>query len=709
MSDAIGADEIEIAGVGKSGGGRMQPLDELVKINCDRKESKRDEEQHNIAAHKRKVIGKPRTRDSDKIRDDVLRNLTCCNTWRCRGWFVFFLLLCATLFFGILLFTSSSNMHGPFALISRPFAWVFLVIEILYILQVLMLVSCWKQYISEWTKRNYGSNRKKKKLNFIKKLKTIYRKKFGLNGRYYLWKLSLLEIFENWWQYYNLRSVFLCNLPVSVTFIICLVVAFESALRSLLFGRRLWCSGRNSIRLMDRDFQILCDMMIDFFFLIFPWSMIFMTGVKLIPRVTLQVVLLPAISLFGKLRYTLLQTLRAHIEEMITQEENIESDSVNRQRISIYGASRGKRIEAEQNEYFPRWAKIAVFGSSFVYCILIIATIVTQLISLPRIDASCADLLQDATQILWTNGCKIKTPFCKNVYVATCGCASIDIISHNMTTLPDGIVGLVNLRRLAIRNGPLMQLPDNMDNLKELAYIDFEFNNLQHFDIDLSQYAYLDKIFIRFNNITHVHDSFWKHETLTMIKASSNIGLQIPLNPEDIYLPNVYFLDVRNNSVMLPSTLGADQLPSIIFLLLDGNRVSQTRMIDIETLFPQLASLGMARCGLTRLPLYLPKFKYLRNFDARDNNITSVPKEVTRWIQEREIEAYFSGNDILCQADDAIYAKYCEKICSKYCWSRGGNKDDHCDPSCNSKDCNYDGGKCKWGKGGRHVSGLALP
>eukprot|EP00942_MAST-04A_sp_MAST-4A-sp1_P009915 g9915.t1 len=392
----------------------------------------------------------------------------------------------------------------------------------------------------------------------------------------------------------------------------------------------------------------------------------------------------------------LFQTFRSNIDEMIIQEENKDSGRINRRRQSIYGTDRIKEIEIEQNKYFPRWAKMAVCGSSFTYCIMLITTVIVQGTSLLRVDGLCNDLLKHHTEMIWHNGCKIKTPFCKNMFISTCDCAMIDIKSHNMTMLPDGIVEMTNLRKLAIRNGPLMKVPDNMEKLKELTFIDFEFNRLKRFDVDVSKFLFLNRIYIRFNNITHVHDSFWKHDTVTEILANSNIGLRMPVNPKDIYLPNVFYFDIRNNSVLLPSILGKDQLPSIIFLLLDGNRIPQNGGTNIETLSSNLALLGLARCGLKTLPSYLTDFKYLKYLDARDNNITEVPKEVTNWIKDTGIEAYFSGNELLCENDAENYGKYCEEICSKYCWSKDGNKDNYCDPSCNSKECDYDGGKCEF-------------
>ena len=52
--------------------------------------------------------------------------------------------------------------------------------------------------------------------------------------------------------------------------------------------------------------------------------MIFSYGIRLIPRVTLQIVV-TGFSLFGKLRFMLFQTFRSNIDEMIVKEENKDS------------------------------------------------------------------------------------------------------------------------------------------------------------------------------------------------------------------------------------------------------------------------------------------------------------------------------------------------------------------------------------------------
>ena len=553
--------------------------------------------------------------------------------------------------------------------------------------------------MKKWVKKNYGHTNSHRGMfhdTIVSKMQQKYTKTIGLNGKFYLWKLSIYEVIENWIQYYNLRSVFLCNLPFEWTSFICLILVFESGGRAYVYGKRLWFSPIDTIHVIDRDTQILSDMFVDLFFLILPLALMRLVydSTSIVPTVALQIILPPGFSLFGKLRFTVLQTMRSNIDNMIVAKQNMVSSSIERRRISIYGRNVYLKIERLQNKHFPRWAKLAVFTSSLLYCILLFITIIIQSSLLNKVDVLCTNLLHNNTKVLWHDGCIVKTPFCKNLFQPYCDCAVIDIKTHNVTTLPNGIVEMTNLRKLAIRNGPLRKLPMHMEKLNKLRMINFEFNQLQNFDVDISKFTSLNRLILRFNEITSVHTQFWKHETLTMIEASSNIGLPIPTDPNDIYLPNVYYIDIRNNSVYLPPLLGNEQLPSVAVLLINGNKMPvYSGTFNFETL-ENLAYLSLSEMdGLTTLPSYLANFEYLRYIDARNNNLTSVPNKVTKWLKEKNIEAYFSGNDILCKNDVVNYGKYCEMLCSKYCWSKN-HVDGHCDPSCNSEKCHYDGGDC---------------
>ena len=151
MSDSISTTDVEIVDINQDmnkknmeividdndtdnddddGNVAIQPIDMLVKENTKRiKERKSDEKEIKSEAE-----GEEERRNINIIRDHVAENLTCCNIWHFRGCFIFFLLVCVTVFFGFVLILNSYNMHGPFALLSRPWVWSFLVITIFYIL-----------------------------------------------------------------------------------------------------------------------------------------------------------------------------------------------------------------------------------------------------------------------------------------------------------------------------------------------------------------------------------------------------------------------------------------------------------------------------------------------------------------------------------------------------------------------------------------------
>ena len=139
----------------------FQPIDHVVK-DKDKHIDKRETT--------RKFLRRKKTRNINTIRNHVAETLTCCNTWRFRGCFIFFLLVCVTVFFGFVLILHSHNMHGPFALLSSPWVWTFLVITIFYILLILFFIICWKRYMIKWIKRNYGTRDKRRQHNLVSNL-----------------------------------------------------------------------------------------------------------------------------------------------------------------------------------------------------------------------------------------------------------------------------------------------------------------------------------------------------------------------------------------------------------------------------------------------------------------------------------------------------------------------------------------------------------
>ena len=159
----------------------------------------------------------------------------------------------------------------------------------------------------------------------------------------------------------------------------------------------------------------------------------------------------------------------------------------------------------------------------------------------------------------------------------------------------------------------------------------------------------------------------------------------MPANGID--LPSLDFLYLSDNNLDVTTPIGADTIPRLTFLYLNGNRLVT---FPAESLKDNLVDLGISRCSLKSLPSYLSEFNALRYLDARDNNITHVEKDFKLLMEKNSMETYFSGNTV-CNVDKSLD---CQPLCSKTCYSRQASNNGHCDFSCNSKACKFDGGDC---------------
>merc|ERR1711991_1287838 len=144
-----------------------------------------------------------------------------------------------------------------------------------------------------------------------------------------------------------------------------------------------------------------------------------------------------------------------------------------------------------------------------------------------------------------------------------------------------------------------------MGKMKYLTLLDLKHNNLRIFNVDITKYEYLNKLYLSFNNITTIDNSVFLHETLQQLEINSNVGLNFP---STIKLPFLFLLDARNNSVEVPS-LGKDQLPGILYLYLNRNKMAggvlPEAFVDLSS---TLKWLMIGDCALTSLPAYLSTF-----------------------------------------------------------------------------------------------------
>ena len=613
-----------------------------------------------------------------------------------RGFVLSSIVVLAATFHWVVCIHYTTPPRKPFQYLGRPFAWVFFVMAILFTLLAAWIFSQWKRIALEVVKMTRSGEQKAKMKNNAHQFGDSYRNNIGINGKYYLWKLYVYEIVEGCIQFNNLRQVFLCMMPLEYCWVVMLVMILESGGRAIAFGKRILLSSGGLITVNDRDQQVITDILMDLFFLVYPLAIIFQVHrIQIQPEEILLVILSPSISLFFKLRIMLVQTITLNMERVVIMLHERESDRRERKRLVIFGTDRGTKISERQNQHFPMWGRIIVFIISIGYCMLVLTTASIELIKYRNVHSNCKSMLavdDKGLMTVWEHGCKVKTPFCKNMFLPSCesGCAVVEIKNHNLTALPANMVKMTNMKRFVVQRGPLEVLPQGMEKIKHLTEIDVRHNKLKVFNVDTSQYTFLSRLFLGFNNIKSIHESVFVHQKLTMLWVNSNKDLNFP---PKIRLPHVYFLDFRNNSVNFPSSLGFEQTPMLRSLYLNGNFVGSNGELpqQFSQLSANLVDLGISGCNIKSLPSYFTSFRQMRYLDARDNRISSLPEEMTEWIKSLGMEAYFHNNTGLC--DDANFEQYCAPLCSRYCFRRN-HKNGHCDDACNSKECQYDGGEC---------------
>ena len=106
-----------------------------------------------------------------------------------------------------------------------------------------------------------------------------------------------------------------------------------------------------------------------------------------------------------------------------------------------------------------------------------------------------------------------------------------------------------------------------------------------------------------------------------------------------MYMPSLNFLHLGENNITVDLPLNKKSLPNIVDLYLNGNNLQS---FPSKSLKDNLSYLGIARCDLKSLPLYLSEFKNLKYLDARDNAIVKVDDDLKELIEGNDVESYFS-------------------------------------------------------------------
>ena len=155
----------------------------------------------------------------------------------------------------------------------------------------------------------------------------------------------------------------------------------------------------------------------------------------------------------------------------------------------------------------------------------------------------------------------------------------------------------------------------------------------------------MNKFHLMYNNITKYNEhALWRHQNVAGVDISDNVRLKMPDGNVKINMPSLQYIHLGNNSRSIQAArFNSASFPVIIYLYLNGNELLS---FPDESLKDSLIDLGMARCRLNSLPVYLSRFHSLKYLDVRDNNISRVDTQIKKLIHDNKIESYFAGNSV---------------------------------------------------------------
>ena len=610
-----------------------------------------------------------------------------------RGFVLILAMVTAAVGHFFLFYTYTSAIGMGFFKIGREWAWVFILFSLLF--AHLSLVHCvfWRRRTYNWVSRKYGTKVEAKltKITF-QNAHRWYVNSCGLDGSYYLARLYFNEFMESWYQIFTISSTYVCMLPMPVTLFLLALLFIESTNRAWVFRSSFLANSElRFVSVSYRNFQVYLDCCIDFLALCGPISIIwFGYGMPIIIEEALLMTVVPSLFLYTKLKRMFDETVRRHVEKEILALQMKRAKSFKRNRRSIFGEENKLRIARIQNQYLPRVARRLIVLTSLLSSTFLLSIIVVQLARVHE-GKICTTMLGAD---VWDDGCFMKVPYCKDLYVPSCDCAVLELNAYNSSELPAGFNRMTNMRKLNIVNSGLERMPKGIDTaFASMSEFRVSESMLTSFDFDVQKWRHLIHLDLMGNRLKSIHESVWSHPHLMNLYLDDNVGLQIPSSESlAISLPNLQSFFFMNNSAHIPrDVFNNKNFPILLLLYLNGN-IMATFPDSFESLKNKVSAVGVARMGLTKLPAYLSDFSRLTYIDLRDNNISSVDSALSSIISRNQITAYFSGNDV-CQTPSAKFLD-CVPLCSKFCWNRNHGTNKYCDRSCNSALCDFDWGEC---------------
>merc|ERR1711871_194870 len=123
-----------------------------------------------------------------------------------------------------------------------------------------------------------------------------------------------------------------------------------------------------------------------------------------------------------------------------------------------------------QLEYFPQLVRNAFIMLNICFFLFFVSLVCVHLTTIPS--SNCSRVF---TSEVW-EGCRVPVPFCRNLYIAKCDCAVLEMKNYSHHRLPQSFGKLQSLVKLGVFAGELEELPrsfgDNHKRMKVLIVVE---------------------------------------------------------------------------------------------------------------------------------------------------------------------------------------------------------------------------------------------
>eukprot|EP00944_MAST-04C_sp_MAST-4C-sp1_P015100 g15100.t1 len=611
----------------------------------------------------------------------------------------------------------------------REGVWVFFALGILSCSLVLSFMARICIAIQPKIENKQEDGNKDKKISKIASaLKTViarYNHLFDVNGKYYLTKMYAAEVFEHIQQMYSLTTIYVCLMPVEISSVVCTVLTVELLVI-------IWATFHIGSQEM-RNRLILLDIFTDMFCVAFPlgysW---FSFRIPVKTTEMLLIVVYPTLSVLTKLNDIWGDYFKMDLERIEQTKKQQQSTTRSSGRMSILRLPHNREILHMQLKHFPKWLRyvFTVFNIGFVF--FFVSLISVHLASQPPSD-KCSGMI---TNEVW-EGCRVRVPFCQDLFVAKCDCAVLEMTNYTQKALPESFEALKSLIKLGVYTGQLEELPQRLgDNHKRMVALILIGNRLESLPDSVGNLQNLLELKVFNNRLKSLPDRVGNLQNLLLLYVFNNRLESLPDSVGN--LQSLLYLWVFNNRLKsLPDSVG--NLQSLLYLEVWNNRLESLpdsvgnlqTLLEVQVYNNRLKSLPDSvgqlqnlqafyawNNTLTTLPITVGDMKSLIWVDFRRNGLTDLPSSVSKWSNVEYL--YLAGNPLCADVNIPSNLKVAKGLCKQQCsadcpadWlGRFGCNDNNYtyalvqstnapmnakpkpNSGCNTPACEYDKGNC---------------